>query len=153
MIRDASPGDLPRLRTVFERASLSNPGDRAALAAHPGALVFEWPDDPTSRCRVVADDACGPVLGFVTTTSADRVVEVIDLFVDPDRMRRGIARTLIDDVEAYARSTGSWRIEVDGNPHARAFYEAVGFVAEATVVTEFGPGVRMVRSLEPHPPI
>ena len=147
MIRDATAGDLSALRSVFERASLTNDGDRAALQAHPGALVFDWPTDPTSRCRVAVDRDAGVALGFVTTTVADGVVEVVDLFVDPDRMRQGVARMLFDDVVAWARTGGARRIEVDGNPHARAFYEAVGLDVEDTVDTEFGPGLRFGRWL------
>lgn len=145
MIRDATPADLPGLQSVFERASLSNTGDRAALLEHPAALIFAWPDDPTFRCRVV--DAVGDLTGFATTVRADQVIELIDLFVDPDHRRRGIARSLLDDVVIHARASGVHRLEVDGNPHAQSFYEAVGFVVESMVATEFGPGLRLGRSL------
>lgn len=147
MIRDAASGDRPGLQRVFERASLSNPGDRAALEAHPAALVFAPSPDPTSRCRVAIDDRTGGIVGFVTTTRAGNTLELVDLFVDPACMRRGIARALLDDVVDHGRAAGVERIGVDGNPHARAFYETVGFVVEATVPTEFGPGLRMGRSL------
>jgi ribosomal protein S18 acetylase RimI-like enzyme len=147
MIRDAASGDQTGLQSVFERASLSNPGDRAALEAHSIALVFAPSDDPTSRCRVATDDRTGTIVGFVTTTRAGDVLELVDLFVDPACMRQGIARSLLDDVVDHARDAGVERIGVDGNPQARAFYEAVGFVVEATVLTEFGPGLRMGRSL------
>ena len=33
LIRDASPGDMPALRDVFRRSSLSNDGDRPNLLA------------------------------------------------------------------------------------------------------------------------
>jgi ribosomal protein S18 acetylase RimI-like enzyme len=85
--------------------------------------------------------------GFATTTRSDQVVELVDLFVDPECMRQGIARSLLDDVVVHARTTGARRIEVDGNPHAQAFYTAVGFVTGSMVVTEFGPGLRLVRRL------
>ena len=143
VIRDARPADLPALRSVFERASLSNAGDRAALAAHPEALEFSWPTEPSARCRVAVDVPDAGVVGFATTTAADGAVELVDLFVDPDRMRRGIARSLVDDAVAWARAGGAHRIGVDGNPHARGFYEAVSFVVEGHVSTEFGPGLRL----------
>jgi GNAT superfamily N-acetyltransferase len=143
VIRDARPVDLPALRSVFERASLSNAGDRAALRAHPEALEFPWPTAPSARCRVAVAVPDAGVVGFATTTEADGVVELVDLFVDPDHMRQGVARSLVDDVVAWARATGARRIGVDGNPHARGFYEAVGFVVEGEVSTEFGPGLRL----------
>ena len=147
MIRDATPADLAALRSIFERASLSNVGDRAALLDHPAALVFGWPGDPTFRCRVAAADAEGNLAGFATTTRADRLIELVDLFVDPDHMRQGFARSLLDDVVVHGQATGARRLEVDGNPHAQAFYESVGFIVESMVVTEFGPGLRLGRSL------
>jgi GNAT superfamily N-acetyltransferase len=143
VIRDARPVDLPALRSVFERASLSNAGDRAALQAHPDALEFSWPTAPSARCRVAFDVLDAGVVGFATTTEVDGVVELVDLFVDPDRMRQGVARSLVDDVVAWARANSARRIGVDGNPHARGFYEAVGFVVEGEVSTEFGPGLRL----------
>jgi len=148
MIRDATPADLAALQSIFERASLSNIGDRPALLDHPVALIFAWPDDPTARCRAASADGEGNLVGFATTTRAEHVIELVDLFVDPGYMRQGIARSLLDDVVVHARATGARRIEVDGNPHAHAFYEAVGFVVESMVVTEFGPGLRLRRSLE-----
>ena len=146
-IRDATPGDLPALQLVFERSSLANTGDRAVLLDHPEALVFAWPDDPTSRCRVASIEAGNDIVGFATTTRTGRMLELIDLFVDPDHMRRGIARVLVDDIVEHGRSTGVRRLGVDGNPHAQAFYLSVGFVVESMVVTEFGPGLRLGRSL------
>ena len=147
MIRDATPADLAALQSIFERASLSNTGDRPALLDHPEALIFAWPDDATFRCRAAPADGEGKLVGFATTTRADHVVELVDLFVDPEYMRQGIARSLLDDVVVHARATGARRIEVDGNPHAQPFYEAVGFVVESMVVTEFGPGLRLWRPL------
>ena len=147
MIRDATPADFVALQSIFERASLSNAADRSALLDHPAALIFAWPDDPTFRCRAATADAGGNLVGFATTTRADQVVELVDLFVDPEYMRKGIARSLLDDVVVHARATGARRIEVDGNPHAQPFYEAVGFVVESMVVTDFGPGLRLRRPL------
>ncbi len=62
-------------------------------------------------------------------------------------MRQGIARSLVDDVVLFDQATGAHRIEVDGNPHAQPFYESVGFVVEAMVVTQFGLGLRLGGSL------
>ena len=147
MIRDANPADLSELQSIFERASLSNAGDRAALLDHRAALLFAWPDDPTFRCRVAPVHGASRLAGFATTIRAGHVMELVDLFVDPEFMRKGIARSLLDDLVVHARATGAERLEVDGNPHAQSFYEAVGFVVESMVVTEFGPGLRLRRAL------
>jgi GNAT superfamily N-acetyltransferase len=70
-------------------------------------------------------------------------VEVEDLFVDPEYMRRGIARRLMLDLIAAARSAGVLRIEVTANPHAEAFYRSVGFGRTHTLNLEWGPASRM----------
>ncbi len=36
-----------------------------------------------------------------------------------------------------------------GNPHAYAFYAAVGFVRDEDVVTDFGPAARLHLDVEP----
>jgi GNAT superfamily N-acetyltransferase len=144
-IRSAVPGDLPALRGIFRRSSLSNEGDREALLANPEAL--ELPDDGVTDARTrVAVAADGTVLGFVTGLAVDldgSVLELEDLFVDPDWMRKGVARRLMADLTATARLDGIACIQVTANPHADAFYRSVGFVHLHDTETQFGPGARM----------
>jgi GNAT superfamily N-acetyltransferase len=149
-LRDAVAGDAVQLAALFRRASLANEGDRAALLAHPNALVWSGPPAVPSRCRVATDGVDGPPVGFATTVpvlrgGAGSTLELEDLFVDPPQRRRGVARLLVDDVLAGARGCGAHCVEVDANPHARAFYEAEGFVAVGEASTELGPGLRMRR--------
>ena len=144
-IRSAVPGDLPALRGIFRRSSLSNEGDREILLANPEALAL--PDDGVTDARTrVAVAADGTVLAFVTGLPLDldgSVLELEDLFVDPDWMRKGVARRLLADLTATARLDGIACIQVTANPHADAFYRSVGFVHLQDVETQFGPGARM----------
>ena len=141
-IRNAVPAERPRLRDIHWQASLNNEGDRAALLA--GGEEYALPDRPLDEGRVrVATDAGGTIVGFATTLAADGALELEDLFVDPEWMRRGIATALIRDAMEFARRAGVRRIDVTGNPHALAFYESVGFVADREVATTFGVGLRM----------
>jgi GNAT superfamily N-acetyltransferase len=142
-VRDARADDEPTLARIFQRASLSNAGDRGALLADPEAL--EISDDLVARGRTrVATFANGVVVGFASTRPTDRgVLELDDLFVDPDAMRRGVARQLIRRIVTEAATEDVVRIDVTANPHALSFYEAVGFVAGAPVDTRFGPAQRM----------
>jgi ribosomal protein S18 acetylase RimI-like enzyme len=128
LIRDAQPDDLPALRDVRERASLSNDGDRAWLAEHPEALEYDFV--PNARTRVAVVD--GRIVGFATVVPP---CELEDLFVDPDFMRRGIGRALVHDAGAP--------LDVTANEHALAFYERLGFVIVGTAQTEGGPAPRM----------
>ena len=149
VIRDAAADDVDALRDVFRRASLSNEGDRPMLLAHPEHLV--WNPEPSLTTRVASVD--GRIAGFASTTPGDGFVELEDLFVDPDVRRRGVARLLIDDAVRGATADGAPAIEVTGNEHAPAFYEAVGFIVVGTAPTAWASAPRLRRDLAgPHAP-
>lgn len=142
-IRIAVAADLPTLRRLFRRSSLSNEGDRELMLAHPELV---GPSDAAvaegrTRVAVAAD---GTILGFSTWRRLESdALELEDLFVDPDWMRCGIGRRLLADVATLARRKGIARIEVTANPHADAFYRSVGFVFVGETETQFGPAERM----------
>ena len=142
-IRVAVAADLPALRRLFRRSSLSNQGDRELMLAHPELV---GPSDAAvaegrTRVAVAAD---GTILGFSTWRRLESdALELEDLFVDPDWMRCGIGRRLLADVATLARRKGIARIEVTANPHAHAFYRSVGFVFVGDTETQFGLAVRM----------
>jgi GNAT superfamily N-acetyltransferase len=140
-IRAAAPGDHAVISDLFRRSSLSNVGDREVLLANPEVLAFDEAPIREGRTRVAMED--GRIVGFATTSLGDDVVELDDLFVDPDCMRRGVARALVLDAMSIARAGGSTRIEVTANAHALDFYNAAGFVADGQVATQFSPGTRM----------
>lgn len=141
-IRHAVPGDREALREVYRRASLSNAGDRAALLANPDALFWASGSiaEGLTRVAVTAD---GVVAGFATGLPLEGAVEVEDLFVDPRWMRRGIARRLVEDLVDRARAQGAGSLVVTANPHAMAFYTAVGFRPDGTMATRFGRAPRL----------
>jgi GNAT superfamily N-acetyltransferase len=141
-IRPGSRADLSMLREVYRRASLSNSGDVAQLLAHPEVLLLT--DDGVNEGRTrVATRMPDHIVGFVTTRRTGRVLELEDLFVDPDWMRRGVGRALVRDVVSLALQDNLYRVEVTANPHAFSFYENVGFVHDGDVDTPFGSGSRM----------
>ena len=142
-VRDAQAHDEQALARVFREASLSNVGDRDALLAHPEALTLSADVITRGRSRV-ATLADGTVVGFATARPTDPgVLELDDLFVDPDYMRTGVARELILRIAIDAGRKDAYRIDVTANSHALGFYEAVGFVVGPVVDTEFGLGQRM----------
>ena len=146
-IRAACASDLPALRDVFRRSSLSNERDRDLLLARPEALELTDEGITGGRTRVAvgADDE---ILGFITTRSLDAgVLEIEDLFVDPDRMRTGVASRLVEDLLATAGRDGVRRIEVTANPHANAFYRDVGFIQGHDTETRLGGAPRMYLTL------
>jgi N-acetylglutamate synthase-like GNAT family acetyltransferase len=142
-IRVAVGSDLPALRRLYRRSSLSNEGDRELMLAHPELI---GPTDAAvaegrTRVAVAAD---GTIMGFATGRRLEGdVLDLEDLFVDPDWMRRGVGRRLVEDLVAVSQGEGIGKIEVTANPHADAFYRSVGFVYVGEAETEFGPAVRM----------
>jgi N-acetylglutamate synthase-like GNAT family acetyltransferase len=142
-VRDAQAHDHPALARIFRAASLTDAGHRDALLAHPEALILSADLLAGGRTRV-ATVSDGTVVGFASTRPTDAgVLELDDLFVDPEAMRTGVARRLILRIAAEAEREDVARIDVTANPHALGFYAAVGFVVDARVETEFGHGLRM----------
>ena len=145
-IRPAVLDDMEELSALFRRASLSNEGDRGYLLAHPEALVLSDNGIRQGRTRVAVEPD-NEIVGFASWLVVDGVIELEDLFVEPSWMRKGVGRALVLDAVAVARSHMFHRLEVTANPHAQAFYEALGFSVGQMVETDFYPGFRMHREV------
>jgi ribosomal protein S18 acetylase RimI-like enzyme len=145
MIRLGTPADLAAASNVYRRASLSNEGDRDNLLAHPEYLIL-GPEGLTEGRTYVAEQD-GSVVGFATWAEADGVIDLEDLFVDPDYRRRGLAAALVVRIAEVLRARGGERLEVTANPHAMEFYRAAGFTDCGLAETDFGAAPRMVLML------
>jgi GNAT superfamily N-acetyltransferase len=142
MIRLGRPADLGAVADIYRRASLSNPGDRDRLLAHPEYLVLE-PDGLAEGRTHVAEEN-GSVVGFATWAETDDgSVELEDLFVDPKWMRRGIATALVSCISDVLRSRGTDILEVTASLDALPFYRAAGFTDIGVTPTAFGSVPRM----------
>jgi GNAT superfamily N-acetyltransferase len=82
-------------------------------------------------------------VGFAVVIPGDgRTDELDGLFVEPERMTRGIGRALVEDACRRARARGASAMEVTAGP-AQGFYERLGFGVTGAAETRFGPAVRM----------
>jgi len=140
VIRDVRPDETDRLQRVFRRSSLANEDDRPILQRNPDALELPAPQ-VGDRVRVATVD--DTIAGFATVRDLGDALEVVDLFVDPPWMRRGIGHALVADAVAFAMERGRRYLEVTANPHALRFYANEGFVVDHDVETRFGPAPRM----------
>ena len=146
MIRVGTPADRPVLADVYRRASLSNPGDRDRLLAHPEHLVLD-PEGLTEGRTHVAEEN-GSVVGFATWAENDGGrMELEDLFVDPTWMRRGIATALVNRICDELRSRGTDTLEVTASPDALGFYRSVGFIDAGVAETSFGSAPHLLLRL------
>ena len=137
MIRLGTPADLGAISDIYRRASLSNPGDRDRLLAHPEHLVLEPDGLAEGRTHVAEEKAV--VVGFATWAETDDgSIELEDLFVDPKWMRRGIATALVSCICDVLRSQGADTLEVTASPDALEFYRAAGFYDIGVAQTAFG---------------
>jgi GNAT superfamily N-acetyltransferase len=145
-IRAARPDERESLEELQRRSSMHQPLYREQLAAEPGAI--ELPAEQIEAGLVRVAELDGLPVGFtVLLEPADGACELDGLFVEPEHMRRGIGRQLVEDVARIARSNGARRIDVVANQQALEFYGRVGFVVVGEAQTRFGPAPRMSLSL------
>jgi predicted N-acetyltransferase YhbS len=119
--------------------------DRAGR--HPGARLGRL-----SRAATVAAVAehDGEVVGFCTLVGEPPVLDLGMVFVRPDQVGRGIGRVLWAHATAAATRLGAERMTIDADPHAEAFYLAMGAVRVGEAPSRSVPG-RALPRLEHRP--
>ena len=142
VIRGAHPGEAPTLSQLQLRSSLVWEETRSELQAQPHLASVPAEQIQAGQVRVLmVDDA---VVGFSSLVPVgDGCFELDGLFVEPEAMRGGCGRALVDDCIASAGRADGVAVEVTANPRALGFYERCGFVAIGQEATLFGPGIRM----------
>lgn len=145
-VRPALASEREVLEALQWRASLSNPGDRKALLANPGAI--ELPLEQIESGGVFVAEVDGMLKGFAAILPREDGDSELDaLFVEPEAWRQGIGRALVEHCCLAARSAGAASLHVVGNPHAECFYEVCGFALLGTQQMQFGVGLLMKRAL------
>jgi GNAT superfamily N-acetyltransferase len=145
-IRHAAADEADALEELQRRSSDVWEAYREQLAANPDAIELPQTFIDEGWVRVaVADD--GRLIGFSVVIPADHGVHELDgLFVEPDYLRGGVGRALVQDAAERAARDGAELLEVTAGP-AQGFYEKVGFQVVGAAKTRFGPAVRMRRRL------
>ena len=116
-IRPLSFGDLPQVIAI-ERRSFPSPWSLAMF-------VLEL-SKPSGVC--LGAIRAGEIVGFVVCARYDEAYHVMDIAVDPDHRRSGVAAALLDGVIERAGADANYTLEVRvSNAGAIALYERYGF--------------------------
>src|SRR3954447_9412675 len=148
VIRAAVAGESTLLTEIHRRASYIWVEDRPQLHAHPEIFGVDARSLAEGRVRVASVGPSEQILGFATWRPAGGDdAELDDLFVEPDAMRRGIGRALVEDAAEQARRAGRSRLLVVAHQRTLGFYERAGFEKTDVADTRFGPALRLARTL------
>ena len=117
-IRRLTYADLPQV-TAIERRAFPTPWSLAMF-------VLEL-SKPSGICLAAVDE--GVLAGYLVCSRYDTVWHVMNVSVDPDRRRRGIASTLLADLlDRIDDPEAQLTLEVrESNQGAIALYERFGF--------------------------
>ena len=145
-VRPAIIAERKALEDLQQRASLVWEEYREALLAHPE--VFVLPVEQIEEGRALVAERDGKVVGFaVVLLRDDGDAELDGLFVEPDMWRAGIGTRLMRAAEGLAALGGANVLHVIGNPRAKEFYLACGFVLTGEEQTRFGVGLSMSKAI------
>jgi predicted N-acetyltransferase YhbS len=92
----------------------------------------------------VAETADGEIIGaggWTPIRAVRGVAEVRHLVVDWRHQRQGIGRRLMMGIFAEAQLAGCPAVRGAGDPHGRAFYEAMGFDRLGQIIVPLRPGI------------
>lgn len=122
-IRNLGYSDLPQVIAI-ERRAFTSPWSLAMF-------VLEL-SKPSALC-LAASDAGGALLGYLICARYDTVWHLMNIAVDPAQRRRGVARTLLEQMIERAGPDSEYTLEVrTSNAPAITLYERFGFRSAGT---------------------
>jgi len=143
MVRNALDSDIPRILELLVQVDMVHHVARPDLFKGPatkynGEEISELLKDPKKPIFVFEDED-GSVLGHAfciekqvvgdSVLTDIKTLYVDDICVDENARGKGVGKALYEHVKQYAREGGFYNITLnvwEGNPGAKAFYEAMG---------------------------
>ena len=103
-----------------------------AFWGYSAAQLAQWREDLSPSAASIREQPTfvaeidGAVAGFYQINLSAEPVELDHLWVDPRFMRQGVGRALISHATATMAQRGIAQLLIDSEPHAEAFYLAMG---------------------------
>ncbi len=138
LIRAARADDAGALSELAIRSKAYWGYDEAFMAACADELTLS--PDRVEAVRATVAERDGRVVGFGTLEGEPPEGALGMLFVDPDAIGRGVGRLLYEHIVSGARELGFARLTIDADPHAEAFYLAMGAVRIGATPSGSVPG-------------
>ena len=99
---------------------------------YPPDLMALWADDLgvspefIEQHHVICAEREGEIVGFAAVCEEDGAFELEHLWIHPGHMREGVGRALVSRIVAHLRPLGATTMRIVSDPHAEAFYLALG---------------------------
>ena len=147
MVREAEVRDIPDILRLLVQVDMVHHNARPDLFKGPAAKY-----NGEEIAQILADEGrplSGAVRGHAFCIAKQivgdsvltdiKTLYVDDICVDENARGRGVGKALYEHVKQYARDNGFYNITLnvwEGNPGARAFYEAMGLKPQKTCLEE-----------------
>jgi GNAT superfamily N-acetyltransferase len=142
-LRPARPDEAALLSDLALRSKGHWGYDAAFLAACRDELTIPADEIGTRRTTIAEED--GTVVGHYTIDGTAPVAELGQMFVDPGHIGRGVGRALWAHAVERARAEGIRTLTIDADPHAEAFYLAMGAIRTGSTPSGSIPGRELPR--------
>lgn len=125
-VRQARTDEAAELTALIFASKQSNGYDDAFMQACEDELRVQASDIANGSIWVIGD---APLMGCATLVISPETGtgEVSSFFIHPDHKRQGVGRALWDHLLKQAKAQGIKTLELDADPAAVPFYEAMGW--------------------------
>ncbi len=114
--------------TALALRSKAHWGYDAAFMAATRAELTITEDRLREDAYIVVDTGprTAPIAMYALSGSGD-TLEVENFFIEPAHIGKGLGRQMMEHCKKLARAHGATALKLDADPHAAAFYAAMGF--------------------------
>lgn len=142
-LRPARPEEGPALTELCLRSKAVWGYDDAFMEACRKELTLTPAAILASQVQVAELD--GRLAGMAEVKSGGDAAQLEKLFVEPDLLRTGTGRKLLDWASTTARMAGATALVIEADPGAAGFYRRMGAVDDGLVPSGSIPGRHIPR--------